>query len=291
MGTTTTVAVQDPLALEPALIAAREVITAIDESCSRFKPHSELSCLNRAAGGPARRVSPLLAAAIDASLDAAAATGGLVDPTVCRLMERIGYVVTFGEMELSGPAIEVERHAVPGWDTVIREEDTVLLPQGVALDLGAVGKAWAADRAADATAQRIGEAALVCCGGDVAVAGTAPSSGWCVRVSERPDHTEGQDVLVYDGGVATSGTASRTWTRGGAVYHHILDPATALPAESTWRTVSVAAATCAQANAAATAAIILGERAIGWLQQLEVPARLIDIHGGVTTVGTWPCER
>ena len=290
MGTTATVAVQDALALEPALAAAREVVSLIDATCSRFKPQSELCALNRGAGGPPRRVSPLLGAAIDASLAAAAATGGLVDPTVCLLMERIGYVVTFGDMELTGPALEVERRAAPGWDTVVYDRDacTVFLPDGVALDLGAVGKAWAADRAAQAAAQRIGDAVLVGCGGDVAVAGPAPASGWCVRVAERPDQDAWQDVLVFDGGIATSGTDARSWMRGTTLYHHIVDPMTGLPAASIWRTVSVAAATCAQANAAATAAIILGEQAVGWLQQLGVPARLIDTHGATTTIGAWP---
>jgi thiamine biosynthesis lipoprotein len=143
--------------------------------------------------------------------------------------------------------------------------------------------------AANAAAERIGDAALVCCGGDVAVAGETPE-GWRVRVSERPGHDEWQDVLVHDGGVATSGVASRSWTRGHTVYHHILDPATGLPVVATWRTVSVAAATCAQANAAATAAIILGELAVPWLQQRELPARLVGMDGGVTIIDGWPVQ-
>lgn len=288
MGTTTTVAVGDARSLQPALAAAREVITAIDDTCSRFKPQSELSRLNREAGSGAQRVSPLLAAAIDASLGAAAATGGLVDPTMGRLIERIGYTVTFRDMDLDGPALEVERRAAPGFTTVIRDGDTVLLTDDTALDIGAVGKAWAADMAANAAAERIGDAALVCCGGDVAVAGETPSEGWRVRVSERPGHDDWQDVFVHDGGVATSGVASRTWMRGHTVYHHILDPASGLPVVATWRTVTVAAATCAQANAAATAAIILGDLAVPWLQQRALPARLVGIDGSVTVIGGWP---
>ena len=72
-------------------------------------------------------------------------------------------------------------------------------------------------------------------------------------------------IAIRDGGLATSSTAARRWQRGGDVLHHILDPRTGLPAEPVWRTVSVAAATCADANAASTAAVIRGRRALGWL--------------------------
>ena len=73
--------------------------------------------------------------------------------------------------------------------------------------------------------------------------------------------------------------------------HHILDPRTSLPAEPVWRTVSVAAGTCADANAASTAAVIRGHRALGWLAQLGLPARLVDATGVVFTVAGWPDER
>ena len=70
--------------------------------------------------------------------------------------------------------------------------------------------------------------------------------------------------------------------------HHILDPRTGLPAAPVWRTVSVAAATCADANPAATAAIIRGDRAPAWLTSLNLPARLVSQDGAVRTVAGWP---
>ena len=72
--------------------------------------------------------------------------------------------------------------------------------------------------------------------------------------------------------------------------HHILDPRTGLPAEPVWRTVSVAAASCADANAASTAAVIRGRRALGWLASLGLPSRLVDSTGVVFTVAGWPQE-
>jgi thiamine biosynthesis lipoprotein len=95
-------------------------------------------------------------------------------------------------------------------------------------------------------------------------------------------------VAIRDGGLATSSTAARRWRHGGDVLHHILDPRTARPAEPVWRTVSVAAGTCADANAASTAAVIRGRAAPGWLTRLGLPARLVDAAGAVFTVAGWP---
>lgn len=290
MGTSNTVVVDDPDALGAALDAAREVITAVDETCSRFKPDSELCRLNRGAGGPAQEVSALLADAVATALAAAASTDGLVDPTIGRLIEQLGYTVTFKELPEDGPPINVRVRSAPGWYTVVAEPGSrfITLPAAVSLDLGAVGKAWAADRAAAAASARTGIGVMVGCGGDVAVVGSPPEGGWPIRVAERVGAQNWQDITVFDGGVATSGTSARSWRRGGRVYHHILNPATGLPADTPWRLVTVAAASCAQANAAATAAVIRGADGPDWLDGLGLPARLVGFDGRTVTVGSWP---
>jgi thiamine biosynthesis lipoprotein len=98
-------------------------------------------------------------------------------------------------------------------------------------------------------------------------------------------------VALHSGGLATSSTAARRWRRGGDVLHHILDPRSGLPAAPVWRTVSVAAATCTDANVASTAAIIRGDAAPGWLGRLGLAARLVAESGAVLTLGGWPPER
>ena len=290
MGSTVVVAVEDPGALDLAMSAARSVVASIDATCSRFQADSELSRVNAAAGGGFVELSELLDEAIGVALEAAAATGGLVDPTIGALIERAGYTVTFNDLPLDGPAIDLEVRSAPGWETVRhdRRARAVALPHGASLDLGAVGKAWASDRAALAAARRIGASALVACGGDVAVAGPERPEGWRVRVTESPDAGGWQDVLMFDGGLATSGTGSRTWRRGGETLHHILDPSTGLPSVSPWVMASVAAATCAGANAAATGAIVMGDGAPSWLAAQGLPARLVQRDGSVVTVGHWP---
>jgi thiamine biosynthesis lipoprotein len=97
-------------------------------------------------------------------------------------------------------------------------------------------------------------------------------------------------VAIWDGGLATSSTGSRAWRNGGQRVHHILDPRTGSPADSCWAAASVAAASCVDANAASTAAIIKSAAAPAWLASLGLPARLVSTAGAVTTVGAWPDE-
>ena len=90
MGTTVVVAVEDPAALDVATSAARSVVASIDTACSRFRSDSELTRLNAAAGGGFVELSDLLDEAIGVALDAAEVTGGLVDPTIGALIQRVG---------------------------------------------------------------------------------------------------------------------------------------------------------------------------------------------------------
>jgi thiamine biosynthesis lipoprotein len=100
----------------------------------------------------------------------------------------------------------------------------------------------------------------------------------------------GQTITVHDGAVATSSTTARRWQGQSGPLHHVLDPRTGRPADSCWRTVSVTAASCVEANTAATAALIRGESARAWLTGLGLPARLVRHDGTVETVGGWPAE-
>ncbi|MBO0776944.1 MAG: FAD:protein FMN transferase, partial [Actinobacteria bacterium] len=277
-----------------------EDLAAVDLACSRFRPDSEILSLERARPGRTVpvRVSPLLAEAIGVALRAARVTGGDVDPTVGRAMNAIGYDRDFPLVRADGRALKLRATAVAGWRQVGFDAAArlVSLPPGVRLDLGATAKAWAADRSASGIAAALGCGVLVSLGGDIAVAGPAPEGGWRVRVQdvsgrpEDPPAGPAAVVAICRGGLATSSTAARRWHRGGDVLHHILDPRTGLPAAAVWRTVSVAAASCVDANTASTAAIIRGRAAPGWLAGLGLPARLVDEAGSVLTVAGWPSE-
>jgi len=96
--------------------------------------------------------------------------------------------------------------------------------------------------------------------------------------------------------VATSSTVARTWRhrvgpgQPARVVHHIVDPRTGLPAPTRWRTVTVAAATCTEANTVTTACVVRGDAALGWLRELGLPARLVDDELRVHTVKGWPAD-
>ncbi len=284
-----------------ALAAARSMLEAdladLDVACSRFRADSELVALDHA-GGRAVRLSPLLASAVAVALRAAELTDGDVDPTVGEAIAAAGYDRDFSLVPPDGPPLNLVVRAVPGWRQVHLDltSRTLAMPPGTRLDLGATAKAWAADRAAARMAAELGCGVLVGLGGDIAVAGPGPEAGWRIRVQDvtgRPEAVpDGPStvVAITSGGLATSSTTARRWRRGGSVLHHILDPRTGLPPAPVWRTISVTAATCADANAASTAAIIRGGEAAGWLAAIGLPARLVDVSGGVETVAGWPAE-
>ena len=98
----------------------------------------------------------------------------------------------------------------------------------------------------------------------------------------------GPTVAIESGGLATSGTTVRRWLAGGVPLHHIVDPRTGRPAVTPWRTVTVAARSCVDANVASTAAVVLGEDAPTWLAGLGVAARLVSESGEVVLAGDWP---
>jgi thiamine biosynthesis lipoprotein len=192
-----------------------------------------------------------------------------------------------------------------------RERREIKIPADVMLDLGATAKALAADRAATRIAAALNCGVLVNLGGDIRIAGEPPDHGWLVGIvdnrgfdgvegpapprhdaSSRPLAPPWHDavVTIRDGGLATSSTKVRAWSRGGARLHHIIEPSTGMPVGSCWRTVSVAAATCVDANTASTAAIIRAERAPGWLASQHLPARLAGHSGEIVMVAGWPAD-
>jgi FAD:protein FMN transferase len=290
-GTTVRLVVTDPGRLDAARAALAVELTAIGAACDRFRVDSELSRINAAGGRPVE-VSALFAETLRRALAVAEATDGAVDPTVGAALVATGYDRDFMEVRHGGPALRLVRRPVAGWRSVRLDGQVVRLPRGVLLDLGATAKALAADRAAARASAETRCGVLVGLGGDIAVSGPPPEDGWRIHVAD--DHRDdgsgpsGQDIVMVAGGLATSSVTVRSWRRGDQQLHHIIDPATGLPAASCWRTASVAAASCVEANAAATAALVKGRKAIPWLAGLRLPARLVRLDGRAFPVAGWP---
>jgi thiamine biosynthesis lipoprotein len=286
---------------DPAIRAAvAGELAAIDRAASRFRADSELCRLN-AAGAARVVVSPLLLEAVRLGIRAAEVSGGAVDPTLGQSLISAGYDRDWRELTAVppgaplGPAdrIVAHRRRTGLWRRIELWEDppAVRIPPGASLDLGATAKALAADRAARAANAVGGVGVLVALGGDIATCGPAPSDGWLIRVTD--DHRAGPDapgqtITIHAGGLATSSIVTRRWLQQGRSMHHILDPRHGGPVRTPWRTVSVAAASCADANIAATGAIVLGADAPDWLAQQSLPARLVALGGAVRTEAGWP---
>ena len=293
LGTTAVVATSDPAREGAACAAVERELEAIDRACSRFRSDSELARINDARGKRVE-VSPLLLEAVRVALGAARSSGGLVDPTVGRSLRTAGYDATFRVVAArDSDTFKAVFSAVPGWQAVELDENaaTLRVPEGVELDLGATAKALACDRAATAAAAVAG-GVLVGLGGDIAVAGEAPAGGWPVRIADdhaTPLDAPGPTIALVSGGLATSSTTVRRWYSGATELHHLVDPRTGRPAVSRWRTVSVAAKTCVDANVASTASFML-EDAPAWLAERRLPARLVSVDGEPTRVAGWPEE-
>jgi len=299
LGTTVVLCLTDPDGLDEATRMLEHELAQIDWVASRFRPDSEIERLNARAGEWAV-ISPDLHAMLVVALQAARFSGGLVDPTLGDALIAAGYDRDWAELERVGfnPTSTLDRtpRRSSSWRGVafIEQADGsawACLPSGTRIDLGATAKAYAADRAAELIASVTGAGALVSLGGDIATAGPPPEGGWRVHVTD--DHRSGptapgQTVRIQGGALATSSTTVRRWSGRAGTMHHIIDPRTGLPAGGPWRTVSVTAADCVDANTATTAAIVLGEQAPAWLAELGFAARLVAHDDSVTTLGGWP---
>lgn len=290
--------VADASLLEDARAATVEILAEVDATCSRFRQDSDLSRVNRAAG---RRVpvSPLFVDALLVALEAAEQTGGLVDPALGLRLASLGYdadieVVRGRAASTCDPAAPAPGPG-PGlgaWRQVeVDPEGAVRVPEGTALDLGSVGKAFAADLVATHVPRLLGTDLLISLGGDVAIGyghDGPRDTEWPVAVGEDPDAPPQQVVHLSDGGLATSSTLRRRWRRDGRAVHHVVDPRTGTSAAEVWRTVSVAAPSCVQANTATTASLVLGEEAPAWLEERFWPSRLVRADGTTTYLNRWP---
>jgi FAD:protein FMN transferase len=261
-----------------------------EQHLSRFLADSELSTLNRSSGH-AVVCSPVLWSAVQSALDAEAATGGLVTPSVLPALEWAGYDRSFDPITKS--RVQSPRSNV-GSDIGLWTMDfglppvemdsrarTIRLPRGVRLDLGGTGKGWAADRAVSLLAEH--GPALVDAGGDIAVSGPMQSGeGWPIGVADPSDPGRLIETLqVREGGVATSGRDYRRWKQGGTWKHHIIDPRTGLPAETDLLSVTVVGRSALSAEAGAKAALILGsEKGLAWLDAQPALAGLLVLENG-----------
>jgi thiamine biosynthesis lipoprotein len=250
---------------------AEQEVHRLETIFSRFDPDSELSELNRR--GTLRAGLELLEV-VDLALGARDRTGGRFDPTVHDALVAAGYDRTFEQVSAEGRGGNTTTSFAlrcAGAVRVDRKTRRIELDRGVHLDLGGIAKGYAVDRAATILAMR--GPCLVDAGGDIAAHG----AGWPIGL-DIGDAT--LTLLLGDAAVATSGRDRRHWTRGTEKLHHIIDPATALPAAGDLLRVTVVAATATDAEVWAKALFITGsEGAEREANATATPALLVTLDG------------
>lgn len=291
MGTTVSLLLPEGRRASDGAELARTLFAEWEATLSRFRPESELSRLNARVGEPVG-VSPLLYEVLEIALRAAAATGGVYDPTLLRQLIAAGYSRSFDELPREQAPLVGWGALTPGggWRGIRRDpaRHEVTLPRGVGLDFGGIAKGMAVDATLALLGERGIEPALVNAGGDLAVAGLPPGEpAWPISVPGVGE--ERWSVPLARGAMATSGLARRQWRQGGERRHHLLDPRTGAPTENGLWSVSVVTGRCAQAEVAAKAAFVLGPaEGAAFLERIGVAGLLVAEDGRRTLAGPWP---
>jgi thiamine biosynthesis lipoprotein len=242
MGTDVELIVQTDGA-EIELAAAEAEFHRLERLLTRFDPGSELSRLNEQGSLEA---GPDLLEVVQLALAGRAETAGRFDPTVHDAVVEAGYDRTFDELPADGPEPPM---GFPCGGAMRIDGSLIELDDGVRIDLGGIGKGYAAEKAATILASA--GPCLVNAGGDIALRGV----GWTIAV--QPWLT----LELADGGLATSGRDRRAWRRGGKELHHLIDPATGEPAACDLLRATVVAPDAIQAEIWAKALFLAGSHA------------------------------
>jgi thiamine biosynthesis lipoprotein len=267
MGTDVELIVQADRA-EGELAAAEAEFHRLERLLTRFDPGSELSRLNE---NRFIEAGTDLVEVVELALAGREATGGRFDPTVHDALVEAGYDRTFDELPGDGPAPAA---GSPCGGTVRVNGNMIELEDGVRLDLGGIGKGYAAEKAA--TILAAAGPCLVNAGGDIALR----DIGWTIAV--QPQLT----LELEGGGLATSGRDRRAWQRDGRELHHLIDPATGEPAACDLLRATVVAPDAIQAEIWAKALFLAGSHAAAAEADAQrLPCVLVTRSGEIRLAG------
>lgn len=241
---------------------ARQMFGYAEQTFSRFDPDSELSRLN-ASAGRMTPVSDLMWEMLGVALSAAHQTDGMFDPTLGNALRGVGYDRTFKHVAERGTFEMNSQRAASqgGWREIIREAESqsVLLPEGSALDFGGIAKGYTASLVVDLLSA-VGPS-LVSAAGDVVAAG-APHGlpGWPVTIAApHPADRDAVFLWLADAALATSGVDRRNWQTDRGPAHHLIDPRIGASAAVASLTATVLHHDAAQAELLAKLALIAPE--------------------------------
>lgn len=273
-------AARDMTVIEGTLQRAFDLVI---RQMSQWDPHSELSRFNASGAGSCHRLSPQFALVLDCALTISEASHGAFDPALGSYSSLWG----FGAEPFRGRAPEkqeIERVAQVR-KRALREllDDGILTqPGGLALDLSGIAKGFAVDLAI-AMLQREGvHHALLEVGGEIK--GIGPRSDglpWWVDLENTPGSSLRRTRIGLTGwAAATSGNYHRRRSSGGQSWSHSLDPVSGGPLDDQTHSVSVLHLGCMQADALATAIMVLGpDDGMKFADRMNIPARIVTQDG------------
>ncbi|MEX1008252.1 MAG: FAD:protein FMN transferase [Acidimicrobiia bacterium] len=267
MGTDVTVLVLD--GPSDAGARAADAIERLEQLWSRFRPTSELCALNAAGSVPEWRSgssSPVVVSAetfalVERAVPPWPTPRGRDPPPRLPAVIAAGYDRDFDRVASEGAGPSADPAPAPGCAGIVLDArvSALTLPPGVALDLGGIGKGYAADLVARELVDHGASGALVNLGGDLRAIGAAPEPhGWVVAVDDQLETGATGMLALSEGAIATSTRLRRAWERDGHVLHHLIDPRTGLPAASGLASVTVVDGEAWRAEVLAKAAFIAG---------------------------------
>ena len=267
------------------LAAARHRLADLEARWSRFRPDSEISTLNRAAGRPVA-VSPETLTLLTLAVLGWQATAGRFDPTILEALEAAGYDRSFDQLPTGRPSADGASPApgpAPGLGglRIDPETGTVTLPARTRLDLGGIAKGYAADLVCAQLLEGGATGVCVNVGGDLRVGGTAPHGPWTIAVPH-PHGGQAATLQLTEGAAATSSPLRRAWQVGGRPAHHLINPHTGRPADTGILQVTAVAAEAWRAEVATKAAFLAGlSEALTLVTCLGAEALVVDQNGGL----------
>lgn len=269
-----------------------KLVRQLESLWSRFLPDSEISVLNRNTGR-AIIVSKETFGLIERAIQAWAMTGGCFNPCVATALAANGYDRDFRELS-SLPLRPLLGVPVPSPQEIVmlKGTNTIIMPPGLSIDPGGIGKGLAADWVTNFLVTNGALGAMVNLGGDLRVMGQAPSSdGWVISI---PDpQVEGDELVRFkleDGAVATSSRLKRRWQSSDGEAHHLVDPATGRPMVSDVVVATAIAATGWQAEAFTKSLFMKGPKAFHELP--NVHAIVVLANGTrMASPGAWEVLR
>ncbi len=263
---------------------------------SRFRPNSELSRLNQS-GGQLVAISSVMWDVLQLSLKNERNSDGLITPGVFDTLNALGYNHSFDALNTFYPEEfygDTRIQNISDQIIIKPEEKCILLPPGIHLDFGGVGKGWASHQVLGSLSH-LGPV-LVDAGGDIAIAGMPEGNPYWVIGIENPvkPQEEYTQVAITDCGIATSGRNKRKWNHKGIEYHHILDPRTNTSSDTDVLSATVIAKDVLQAEYGAKMINILGSRqGLTWLSTQHAMEALVFLRNeeAIKTPGFQELER